>query len=648
MLLPTILAADAPHWLRAIGAAPPTYLLWGLGAGWLWDWLSRRWRRGAATGWLVAVLIAGWWTQATAREYFDVWARRPELYYEYMQYATDAARVAAATPADQTLLISEEYYRHATYLYLAPRTRTAQWFDARHAVVWPRTAPWTSIVSASTPVTPDMQPLLIHARGEPYAPNGQYAYVKLQGSDIPPFTPPTPLEARFGDALELRGTAIMGAIQPGAQLHVQLYCQATSTPGRELRVFVHLEDENGKIVAQQDALGYDAANGSQGIVSSASTISRCRTCSHPGTSDLSPASTTWRPAPGIRSAEPVLWETLCSCRCHSRSWRAEDTLENYAHIGAYLQQVVDDGTIPGAVLRVEHHGEPVYEVALGRRHTDPERPMGVDTLFDVASLTKVVATTGTLLHLFEQGILTPANSLGDFLPLSAPKRSITLEQCLTHTSGLPALVFLRRSIAELDELQMEYEPGTRVLYSDAGFLALGWVIEVVTGRRLDEIVQEHTRRWDMPDTMYNPTDAPRCAATEWRDSLGRYQVGEVHDENATVLGGVAGHAGLFSTARDLATYAQIYLRDPLEAGMRVHTLTGQQDLTTGAGWAGNSGHPRASPAPPLAPMRSATPASRVQASGSTRHMILSSSCSPTPSTTVAGDPCSPSVRRSIV
>jgi hypothetical protein len=175
-----------------------------------------------------------------------------------MQYATDAAHVAAAIPADQTLLISEEYYRHATYLYLAPRTRTAQWFDARHAVVWPRTAPWTSIVSISTPVTPDMQPLLAHATGEPYAPNGQYAYMKLQGSDIPPFIPPTAFVAHFGDALELHGMGITGALQPGDQLHVQLYCQATSTPGRELRIFVHLEDESGKIIAQQDALGYDA------------------------------------------------------------------------------------------------------------------------------------------------------------------------------------------------------------------------------------------------------------------------------------------------------------------------------------------------------------------------------------------------------
>lgn len=259
---------------------------------------------------------------------------------------------------------------------------------------------------------------------------------------------------------------------------------------------------------------------------------------------------------------------------------------NDEDIGTYLQQVVDEGTIPGAVLRVEHHGKLIYEVAIGQRHTDPPRPMQPDTLFDVASLTKVVATTGTLLQLFEEGTLSPANTLGDYLPLSAPKRSITLAQCLTHTSGLPAFAFLRHSITELDELTMEYEPGTRVLYSDAGFLALGWVIQEVTGRPLDEVVHEQTQRWNMPDTMYNPPDAIRCAATEWRENLGRYQVGEVHDENATVLGGVAGHAGLFSTARDLAVYAQLYLHAPGEswrARSHLDWTTGLDDRR-GLGW----------------------------------------------------------------
>jgi 4-amino-4-deoxy-L-arabinose transferase-like glycosyltransferase len=258
MLLPTILAADAPHWLRAIGAAPPAYLLWGLGLATAWEWLARRWRWGAAAGGAVAIACTLWWTQATAREYFEVWARRPELYYEYMQYATDAAHAAQQTPADDALLVSEEYYRHATYLFLAPRTHSAQWFDARHAVVWPRSAPWTAIISSSTPTTADIQPLLVQARGEPYAPNGLYGYVKLQGETVPAFEPPTRFNARFGSILDLVGIDIIGTPQPGGTLHVQLYQRALAGSEHELRIFVHLEDAQGRVLAQQDVLGYDA------------------------------------------------------------------------------------------------------------------------------------------------------------------------------------------------------------------------------------------------------------------------------------------------------------------------------------------------------------------------------------------------------
>ncbi len=256
MLLPTILAVDAPHLLRAIGAMPPTFLLWGLGGGVAWEWLARRWRAGLVAGSIVAAVIAGQWIYVTAHEYFDVWARRPELFYDYMQYATDAAREAEKIPPDQALLISEEYDRHATYLFLAPRTRSAQWFDARHAVAWPRTAPWTAFVSATTPVPLDMQPLLAGARGQPYAPDGLYAYMKLQGDTIPPFRPPTVLQARFGDLLELQGLSISGSLKPRETLHLQLYNRVLAGVDRELRIFVHLEDADGDIVAQQDALGY--------------------------------------------------------------------------------------------------------------------------------------------------------------------------------------------------------------------------------------------------------------------------------------------------------------------------------------------------------------------------------------------------------
>lgn len=226
---------------------------------------------------------------------------------------------------------------------------------------------------------------------------------------------------------------------------------------------------------------------------------------------------------------------------------------------AYLQQVIDDGRLPGAVLRIERAGMLFFEAVVGRRHTAPSLPMCSDTLFDIASLTKVVGTLGTLLTLFEDGRLVPETRLAEVLPLPADKQRITIGHCLTHTSGLPPFRDLRASVLEIGDFELDAEPGTRVIYSDLGFLLLGPVIEAVTERPLAEAVAERLATWGLADTRFNPVDRERCAATEWRPELGRHQFGEVHDERATTLGGVAGHAGLFSTAADLAHYGALYL-----------------------------------------------------------------------------------------
>lgn len=226
---------------------------------------------------------------------------------------------------------------------------------------------------------------------------------------------------------------------------------------------------------------------------------------------------------------------------------------------AYLQQVIDEGQIPGAVLRIEYAGELLYETAIGQRHTAPTLPMAPDTLFDIASLTKVVGTLGTLLTLFEDSRIGPQTRLAELLALPADKQGITLEHCLTHTSGLPPFRDLSASVMEIADFELDAVPGTQVIYSDLGFLLLGRVIEVVTGQSLADAVEERLRAWGLTDTSFNPVERQRCAATEWRIELGRHQLGEVHDERATTLGGVAGHAGLFSTAADLARYGALYL-----------------------------------------------------------------------------------------
>ena len=234
---------------------------------------------------------------------------------------------------------------------------------------------------------------------------------------------------------------------------------------------------------------------------------------------------------------------------------------DFHNVVAYLQTAVDEGLIPGAVLRIERAGDLLYETAIGLRHTVPQLPMTSETLFDIASLTKVVGTLGTLLTLFECDLIAPDTTLGELLPMRADKQGITLRQCLAHTSGLPPFRDLRESVMEITDFELDYQPGTRVVYSDLGFLLLGRVIEVVTGTSLAQAVRERVTGWGMYDTTYNPPETWRCAATEWRDDLGRHQLGEVHDERATTLGGVAGHAGLFSTAKDIATYGALYLPD---------------------------------------------------------------------------------------
>jgi serine-type D-Ala-D-Ala carboxypeptidase len=252
----------------------------------------------------------------------------------------------------------------------------------------------------------------------------------------------------------------------------------------------------------------------------------------------------------------------------------------------YLQEVIDQRLIPGAVLRVERGGEVLLETALGLRHTAPVRPMETDTLFDIASLTKIVATLGTFLTLFDQGRLDPSQTLGEFIAVAEHLRPLTLAQCLTHTTGLPAIILLEHGLDEIDAIQFENSTGTRVVYSDIAFLLLGRVIEAVMGASLDAVVRERCAEWNMPDTGYNPADRERCAATEWRDHLGRHQLGEVHDENAGVLGGVAAQAGLFSTARDLAAYASLY-RPPLATPWRDRShecWTEGLDDRRGLGW----------------------------------------------------------------
>jgi CubicO group peptidase (beta-lactamase class C family) len=193
--------------------------------------------------------------------------------------------------------------------------------------------------------------------------------------------------------------------------------------------------------------------------------------------------------------------------------------------------------------------------------------MTLDTIFDLASLTKVVATTPAILRLYDAGELDLDDPVARYLPAYAHdgKAGVTLRHLLTHSSGLPAHKPFHRlpgspasRLAAAAEEPLEAAPGTRVVYSDIGFMLLGAVVARATGSGLDEAARELVfAPLGLESTGYLPDAGRVFAATEPDPDTGVAVSGHVHDENAHALGGVAGHAGVFATAADLVRYVQV-------------------------------------------------------------------------------------------
>jgi CubicO group peptidase (beta-lactamase class C family) len=191
------------------------------------------------------------------------------------------------------------------------------------------------------------------------------------------------------------------------------------------------------------------------------------------------------------------------------------------------------------------------------------------TLFDLASLTKVVATTSATMALVDDGRLDLDRAVQDYLPAfrGEGKTQVTVRHLLEHRSGLRAFLPLNELASDASEARalvldepLRRAPGTVVEYSDLNAMVLGWVVEAVTGMGLDEFVRERVfSRVGMVDTRYRPGRDLRSRIMpvgRWR---GVAIAGEVHDQNAAILGGVSGHAGLYSTGADLARFAQMLL-----------------------------------------------------------------------------------------
>jgi CubicO group peptidase (beta-lactamase class C family) len=254
-----------------------------------------------------------------------------------------------------------------------------------------------------------------------------------------------------------------------------------------------------------------------------------------------------------------------------------DTLSG---IDAIVEQGIADGEMPGAVVLVARHGQVAWLKAYGLRCVEPEPvEMTTDTVFDLASITKPVATGTSIVQLVEAGQLDLDRAVAEYIPEFAAngKEHVTVAQLLTHQSGLipdnslkdyadgPSVAFER-----IHALPLEYETGTRFRYSDVNFLMLGELIERLSGQNVHEFSQQHTfGPLGMQETGYRPESelCSRAAPTEQRD--GDWMQGEVHDPRAYALGCIAGHAGLFSTAEELAVYAQMLLGEGEYEGVRI-------------------------------------------------------------------------------
>lgn len=235
---------------------------------------------------------------------------------------------------------------------------------------------------------------------------------------------------------------------------------------------------------------------------------------------------------------------------------------------AFLQAKAREHAFPGAVLLIGRSSGVVYLSTVGVYGDDDRRPVTARTIYDMASLTKVVGLTTASYLLMNEGAIALDDPVSHYLPdFSGGERDrVTIRHLLTHTSGLPPWIPLWRETPDrhaafqrIDEEPLENPPGTHYTYSDLGAILMGRVVERVVSQTLDQFLYYRVfRPLGMTDTRFNPPDSlkPRIAPTEF-DAVyrGRLIRGEVHDENAYHLGGVSGHAGLFSTAPDLARFA---------------------------------------------------------------------------------------------
>ena len=256
-----------------------------------------------------------------------------------------------------------------------------------------------------------------------------------------------------------------------------------------------------------------------------------------------------------------------------------------ARVDSIINAAIADHTAPAMAVAIGRYDRLIYLHSYGRlTYDDTAAAVDAHTRFDMASLTKVIATTTAAMMLEERGKLDIERTVASYLPeFNAPdKRAITVRMLITHRGGLEAFAPLWQTLkgreqylAAINSRPLIYAPGARSVYSDWDFVLLGLIVERITGQPLDVYTERHIfAPLGMMETGFRPdTVARRHIAPTEIDTIRGLVWGSVHDENANAVGGVAGHAGLFSTAHDLSIFARMMLNGGSVGDVRILTPT---------------------------------------------------------------------------
>lgn len=302
----------------------------------------------------------------------------------------------------------------------------------------------------------------------------------------------------------------------------------------------------------------------------------------------------------------LLFPLVISCWAQEKGDAGAFGKYDFSNVENIVETAIIDSAFPGAVVLVEKGGRVIFDKAFGHFTYDKNSsPVKLNTLFDLASLTKVISTTNLAMICLDRGLFSLNDKVAEYIPQFAQngKENVTIRNLLLHNSGLPAYKQYYKMynnagdvLRDIYATKLIYPTGTQTVYSDLGIITLGKIIEKVTGMNLDRFAQKEVfDPLGMSNTMYNPPDSlkSRCAPTELDNYWRHKQIqGEVHDETASMLGGVAGHAGLFSTAGDIAKVLQMLLqkgdydgRQLIKPGtVELFTKRQSKESTRGLGW----------------------------------------------------------------